>query len=613
MHGIFRRRPALRMSASAGRRFLPQSLALLFLWLCIYGPGLFQLSLFDDADSAHAEAGREMLTLHDWVTLHENGIRYLEKAPLPYWAMAVSFRVFGVSEWSARLAQGLGVLLLAFVLVRMGRKFLSPQAGLWAGVVSITSFGPYLFTRILIPDLLVGLWIALGLYCFLQGWQEQRPSVLSCWGLAVTVALNVLTKGLIGLVFPSAVILLFLLLVGDLRHLLRMRLLSSTLVFFLVASPWHVLAALHNPPAGHAKGFLWFYFVNEHFLRYIGKRYPVDYGTFPLLLFWGMILVWLLPWSAFLPQALRQVRLRLMKTAQRRTSFEAPLLLFFVWAMVILLFFSFSTRQEYYLAPALPAIALLLGNWLAREESAEFGSDVARSGRVSATVFLVVGWVIATLTGTLAIISHPPPPGVGLADLLNKNPDAYVLSLGHFLDLTGSAMSMFRGPLIGTALAFFFGAGLNWFLRRLGTRGAANWVLAAMMIVFIQCAHVALGVFAPVLGSKPLATAIQRELQLGEQIICDGEYANASSVNFYTGQQMLIFNGRINGLWYGSLFPDAANIFIDDSQLARIWAGSSRVYFVTGADDRQAFLQKLGPTYELAKSGGKFVFTNREK
>src|ERR1700736_4073638 len=127
----------------------PAAFGVLFLlWLAVFGPGLFHPSLFDDADSAHAEAGREMLTLYDWVTLHENGIRYLEKAPLPYWAMAISFRLFGVGEWSARLAQGLGVLLLAFVLVRMGRKFLSPEAGFWAGVVCLPAFGPYLFTRI---------------------------------------------------------------------------------------------------------------------------------------------------------------------------------------------------------------------------------------------------------------------------------------------------------------------------------------------------------------------------------------------------------------------------------------------------------------------------------
>jgi len=552
-----------------------------------------------------------MLTLHDWVTLRENGIRYLEKAPLPYWAMAMSFRLFGVSEVSARLAQAFGVLLLAFLLLKMGRRFLSGEAGLWAGVVCVTSFGPYLFTRILIPDLLVGLWIGLGLYFFLEGWQEQRPSVWSCWGLAATVALNVLTKGLIGLVFPTAIILVFLLLVGDLRHLLKMRLVSSTFVFLLVAAPWHVLAALRNPPAGEAKGFLWFYFVNEQFLRYIGKRYPVDYGTFPLVLFWGMILVWLLPWSAFLPQAVRQVRLRLLRTAETRKSPEAALLLFFVWAMVILLFFSFSTRQEYYLAPALSGIVLILGNWLARESESGYGSDLARSGRTSAAVFLVVGLLISAVTLTLALMAHAPRPGMELADLLSKNAGAYVLSLGHFLDLTGGAMSLFRGPLLGTALAFLLGSVLNWRLRRRGSPRAANWVLAVMMVVFIECAHEALGVFAPVLGSKPLAVAIERELKPADQIVCDGEYANASSVNFYTARQMLIFNGRINGLWFGSLFPDAPPIFIDDSQLERAWQGANRIYFVTGGDDRRAYLEKLGPTYELAKSGGKFVFSNR--
>jgi hypothetical protein len=152
---------------------------------------------------------------------------------------------------------------------------------------------------------------------------------------------------------------------------------------------------------------------------------------------------------------------------------------------------------------------------------------------------------------------------------------------------------------------------LNWFLRRRGSPRAANWALALMMCAFIECAHVALGVFAPVLGSKPLAMAIQREFQPGEQIVCDGEYSNASSVNFYTGKQMLIFNGRINGLWYGSLFPDAAPIFIDDAQLAHKWTGPNRVYFVTGADERRSYLEKIGPVYELAKAGGKFVFTNR--
>ena len=600
------------MDRSLGQRVGLSLLILTIIWIFIYGPGLFRPPLMDDADAAHADAGREILTRGDWVTLHENGVRYLEKAPLPYWGMAVAFQVFGVATWTARLLLHLSVLLLAWFVYQFGRRYLSAPAGLWAGILFLASIGPYLFTRLTIPDVTVGLWGGVSLYFFLAGWQTERPSLFSCWAIAAAISLNVLTKGLIGVVFPCAIIFVFLLLVGDLRHLLKMRLISSTLVFLLVAAPWHILAALRNPQAGQAKGFLWFYFVNEQFLRYLGKRYPVDYGTVPLIPFYGLLLLWFLPWSSFLPQALAQIRLRLPRVAGVRKSSEAVLLLLLCWAAVILLFFSFSTRQEYYIAPALPAFALLLGNWLAREEQAPKGSPIARSGRISATVLLVFGLLIAGITGALALIAHAPRPGIELADLLNKNPDAYVLSLGHFLDLTGDAMGFFRGPLIGTAVAFFFGTGLNWFFRRRGKTAAANWALVGMITLFIECAHISLGVFYPVLGSQPLAAAIERTLQPGEQIICDGEYSLASSVNFYTGEQMLIYSGRINGLWFGSLFPDAPPIFLEDPQLTELWKGPNRLYFVTGDEKRKEFLEKLGPVYALAESGGKFVFTNRQ-
>ena len=599
------------MTSSIADRLWPSLAILTLLWLAVFAAGLFHPPLFDDADAAHADAGREILVRGDWVTLHENGIRYLEKAPLPYWGMAIAFQLFGVSAFSARLFLHLSVLLLAFFLYQFGRRFLTPEAGFWSAVLFLSSIGPYLFTRLLIPDITVGLWIGLSLYFFLDGWRSGKPSHLSCWGLAASIALNVLTKGLIGIVFSCAIILVFLLLVGDLRHLLKLRLISSSLVFLLIAAPWHILAALRNPPAGEAKGFLWFYFVNEHFMRYIGKRIPMDYGTVPIFLFYGLLLIWLLPWSAFLPQALAQIRLRLPRIANVRQSVDAVLLLLFCWAAVVLLFFSFSTRQEYYVAPALPALALLLGYWLGREADAQIGSSIARAGRVSAFVLLVAGLLIAAITGTLAILSHAPAQGVELVDLLSKHPGVYIFSLGHFLDLTGSAMSLFRGPLTGTALAFLIGTGLNWFLRRRGNTRAANWALVAMTAMFIECAHIALGVFYPVLGSKPLADAIQTQLRLNEQIICDGDYANASSVNFYTGQQMLIYNGRIYGLWFGSLFPDAPPIFLDETQLASLWSGTNRVYFVTGDEKKRDLLAKAAPVYAIAKSNGKFLFSNR--
>jgi 4-amino-4-deoxy-L-arabinose transferase-like glycosyltransferase len=599
------------MTASVRPRSWPSLVILVLLWLAVYGPGLFAPPLQDDVDASHGDAGHEILTRRDWVTLHENGIRYLEKAPLPYWGMAVGMKLFGPDAWSARLFLHLGVLANAFLLFFFGRRFLTERAGFWAAVVFLASCGPYLFTRILIPDVTVGLWIGLILYLFLDGWQSQKPTLLSCWSIAALVALNVLTKSLIGIVFPLAIILLFLLLVRDLRHLLKMHLVSSTLVFLLVAAPWHILAALRNPPAGESKGFLWFYFVNEQFLRYLNKRYPHDYNTVPLLLFYGLLLLWFLPWSSFLPQALAQVRLRLPRVEGVRRSPEAVLLLLLCWPAVILLFFSFSTRQEYYVAPGLPGLALIIGYWLARESEAPVSSPIARAGRRSALVLLVTGLVIAAITGFLALTTRTPAPGSDIFDALNQNPNVYTLSLGHFLDLTGNAMAFFRGPLIGTALAFTIAPLLNWFLRRRGQRAAANWALVAMMMVFIECAHIALGVFYPILGSKQFAVAIQQRLQPGELIVCDGEYANASSVRFYTGQQLLILNGRINGLWYGSLFPDSPDIFLDDTRFRKLWSGANRVYLVTGDLKKRDSAAAVAPAYLLTKAGGRYVFSNR--
>src|SRR5208282_1442678 len=167
------------MSRSTGQRTGVSLLILALLWIAIYCPGLFRPPLMDDVDASHADAGREILTRGDWVTLHENGIRYLEKAPLPYWGMAVAFKLFGVAAWTARLSLHLSVLALAILLFQFGRRFLSPHAGFWAGALFLSSIGPYLFTRLLIPDVTVGLWIGIALYYFMEGWQSERPSLFS--------------------------------------------------------------------------------------------------------------------------------------------------------------------------------------------------------------------------------------------------------------------------------------------------------------------------------------------------------------------------------------------------------------------------------------------------
>jgi len=595
-------------SATQGRPKM-YALGILLIWAAIYVPGLFTPALLDDADSVHAEAAREMLLRHDWVTLYANGIRYLEKAPLMYWGMALSFKLFGVTEWAARLPLALGALALLLATYRVGRRAFGNAGGFYSALALGTSLGVYIFTRFQIPEVLVALWLTLGFVFFLRGLEEEPPSRRSCWGLAIVTALNVLTKGLIGLVFPGTIIFIFLLLTGRLRHLLRMRLFSSALVFLAVAAPWHVQAAIRNPTQGNVRGFLWFYFVNEHFLRYLNKRVPRDYDTVPLLIFWGLLLLWLMPWSAFLPQALREIPIRLKNLGSKLTPRQQANLLFAIWAGVIVIFFSFSTRQEYYTIPAVPGLALLVGGWLAREAEAGPGSTERRAGRISALVLFAVG-IAAFATGMFLLVSsRTSPAGSDLADLLKRNAEEYALSFGHIFDLTPQALGAFRGALLATALALLFGTGLNWILRRRGAPAHGNLALAGMMVVVLLSVHTALVTFAPILSSKQLALAIKKQYQPGDVIVIAGEYEQGSTLNFYTGVPVHILHQRSANLWYGSSFPDAPQVFETQESFQRLWSGGARVFL--WSDEAQPKVLRDLAGYELARYGGKYIFTNR--
>ena len=583
----------------------------MLLWAVVYIPGLFSPPLLDDADSIHAEAARELIVRHDWTTLYIDGVRYLEKAPLMYCGMAASYTVFGTKDWAARLPLALGVLALLLATYSLGKRTLGERAGFWAAVVLAVSVGPYIFTRFIIPDLLVALWLTLGLDFFLRTLDEEPPSRLSCWGLAATAALNVLTKGLIGLVFPAAIIGLYLILTGNLKHLLRIRLLSSFAVLLVIAAPWHIAATLENPPAGQSRGFLWFYFVNEQFLRYLGKRIPPDYDTVPLVVFWGLMLVWLFPWSAFVIQSLAQVPHRWREWRSGMNRRQRAMLLYAIWATVILVFFSFSTRQEYYTIPALPGLALLIGGWLQQEDESPAASKLRRSGRIGSTALLVIAVVIFAVAMFLLMQSRSMPADSDLADLLKKNPDEYALSLGHIFDLTPRALGLFRAPMAIFSIALLAGMLLNVWYRRRNLAQAGNWVLTIMMVFVLFAVHQGLVIFSPILSSKKLADAIEQECRPGDVLVANGTYEDASTLNFYLRQPIHIVNSRDEGnMYYGALFPDAPSIFEDDASLQALWKGPQRVFLWVEEDNVPLFIKQSG-SYRLARSSGKLILMNR--
>jgi 4-amino-4-deoxy-L-arabinose transferase-like glycosyltransferase len=588
----------------------PKSLFILIsLWLAIYAAGMFTPPLLDDVDTIHAEAAREMLLRHDWVTMYTNGLRYLEKAPLMYWSLAASYEVFGISDWSTRLPLMLSFLALVLATYRLGSHAFGERGGFYSGLALVTSIGPYIFTRFLIPDVMVGLWLALSYLFFLRSLEEDPPTRLTCWGFAAVCALNVLTKGLIGLIFPIAAIGLYLLLTRNLRHLAKLRIFSSTLVFFALAAPWHILAALRNPPQGQARGFLWFYFVNEHIMRFLNKRVPPGYDTVPLVLFWALFVLWLVPWAVFLPQAIREVPLRWKQLSTPMDRPQRANLLFLLWALVILLFFSLSTRQEYYTIPALPGIALLTGGWLARESAADAGAPERRAGRRSSLVLMIVGVLSAIVGLALLSLTHRPPDGVDLAELLKKNPQDYDFSLGHVLDFTPQALGMFRGPLLGASLSLLFGTALNWWMRRRGKPAFGNAALTLMMVCLLTCVHTSFARFSPILSSHDLAVAIQQVYRPGDLIVVDGEYHQASTLNFYTHIPLRVLHEPSGNLWFGEKFPDAPRVFETPQSFSSLWSGRSRVFLWTDQDDPKELLGM--PHFLLARSGGKTIFTNR--
>ena len=605
------------------------------IWLALYLPGLFTPALLDDADSVHAEAAREMLVRHDWSTLYVNGFRYLEKAPLMYWGIATSYKLFGISEWTARLPLSLGFLGLLFSAYVFGRRHINSTAGLYSAIVLALSFGPYIFTRILIPDILVGWFLLIGFDFFLRGLQEEKPSLTSCWGLAIASALNVLTKGLIGVVFPAGIIFAYLLLTGNLRHLLKMRLISSLLVFLAIAAPWHIIAGIRNPAAGQSKGFFWFYFVNEHFLRYLNERFPRDYDTVPLTLFWATVLLWLVPWCAFMFKAIGQIPLRprswfagisnatgifgkLRRFWTNLSDFgrsldrrERALLLCAMWALVILVFFSFSSRQEYYTIPAVPGLAVIIGSWLALEHAAPPDSSIRRAGRRIASVVFGLGCVLFAIAMLLLSYSESVPKGANLADLLTKNPEKYALSFGHIFDLTPQAMGLFRPPLVLSAAAVLLGTLFAWWFRRRGYLARSNAALAGMMIVFLLCAHQGLATFDPVLSSKTLSQAIERVYRPSDVVVINGAYEDGSTLNFYGHFRLHVINSRDNGnLYYGSLFPDSPKIFEDDQSFANLWKSDRRVFLWTEEDNLPAVVSST-KFFQIAKGGGKLILSNQ--
>jgi 4-amino-4-deoxy-L-arabinose transferase-like glycosyltransferase len=652
----------------------PSTLVVWVLFAAIFAAvqigSLFNPPLMDDVDSSHAQAAQHFAESSDWVTAKVNGLRYIEKPPLPYWFSGALYRVFGENVFASHLPNALAMLGLAWLAWLWARRAWGPRAGLYAGLGVLTSIGPFLFTRFIIPEAQLSLFLLIALYCLLTGFEPGRAARF--YWMWAALALAVLTKGLIAPTFFIGAAIPYLLMTGLWRRWRALKPVTGTLLFLAIAAPWHILCGLANPDQGHAignhptfgnvHGFWYFYFVNEHYLRFFGLRYPHDYNKLPGVAYWLLHLVWLFPWSLFLPalvvlawksrhhwlQNLRWDAGQAVDLPQGHanrddaTGFQLIFRARTVWLLSLfsawtLLFFSISTNQEYYTFPVWPPLFILIAGVVAGIEENRVpdwisaGSPDGRKSLLSTAwltgaqaVFAVVGVLSAAALGWgLWQSRHLPFVGDIGTLLAHRGVGDYTLSMSHLFDLTGPSFAALRLPAILAAVALLVGPAVGWLLRLKGKHLAATVSIALTLVVFLIAAHIAFARFEPMLSSKQLADTIVEKGSPADSFIIFGEQSDASSVVFYThsffqGKPALMVvprcgqHGEGSTLLWGSCYPDAPNIFLSEDQLSKVWGTGERKWlFAQDTNQLKAESLLAGRLYPVQSIADKQVWTDR--
>jgi 4-amino-4-deoxy-L-arabinose transferase-like glycosyltransferase len=336
------------------------SLFAVFCVLWLYALGARTLVPTDEG--RYAEMAREMVATGDWITPRLNAIKYFEKPPLQIWMTALAFKAFGLGEWQARLWTGLCGLLGVVLTWQAGRRLFDEQTGLTAALVLGSCFWWAGMGHINTLDMGLAGMMSLTLCGLLLGQNpaaspaERRRWMLLCW---VGMALAVLSKSLIGVMLPGAVLVLYTLASRDWAIWKRLHMGLGLLVFFAITVPWHVLVSIKNPE------FAQFFFVHEQFQRFTSK---VHHREGPWYYFIPLLIIGVLPWLTVLGQSVWQGWRSGSSsgTGTGNRGFQ-PGKMLVIWAVFIFVFFSISgSKLPSYILPIFPALALLMALCLQR-------------------------------------------------------------------------------------------------------------------------------------------------------------------------------------------------------------------------------------------------------
>lgn len=404
------------MKDAHGNRALVWSLLIGFIVVSLFVLGV--RTLVPPDEGRYAEMAREMFASGDWITTRLNGIKYFEKPPLQTWMNALTFTLFGLGDWQARLWTGLcgilGVLLTGYA----GLRVYGQRVGLYAALVLGSSFYWIACSQINSLDMGLSGMMTITLCALLIAQRdaatvtEQRNWMLVCWA---GMALAVLSKGLIGLILPGGVLIFYTLAARDWKIWTRLHMGKGLLLFFAIAAPWFILVGLKNPEQPH------FFFIHEHFDRFLLKEHHREAAWW---IFLALLAAGCVPWLGVLVQSLVQS----VKRAPGHERFR-PSIMLLVWLVFIIAFFTkSSSKLPGYILPVFPAVALLIAHYL--EEASR------RSRIINALLLIVIG---AALLGLV-----PFMPGfakhAGEAELFQQY-QPWVLTAG-FIGAAGGVLAL---------------------------------------------------------------------------------------------------------------------------------------------------------------------------
>jgi 4-amino-4-deoxy-L-arabinose transferase-like glycosyltransferase len=370
--------PPLALPAPAASVLYLLAALALALFCFLYGLDAFPLR--DNNEGLYAEIAREMLASGNYLVPHLNGVPYIEKPPLLYWLCALSMKLLGPTAAAARLVSAGAMVTLAAGVFQFCRRHANVRAGAFACICIASSLPVAVLSHVVLFDPLLTAVLGGSLLCYLHSYLARSRQAF--FVAVFLLGLAIMEKGLVALVLGGGTVGAFLILMRDRAGWRALFDPAAVLLLIAVAGLWHVAASAMQP------GFAWFYFINEHVLRFLGQRLPDDYHRGPLWFYLPRLLMMLLPWTPFL--------LLLAPRAGAPPRQSSPVPRFCQAAVVFpLLFFSFSAaKADYYLLVALPWVALWLG--------IELSQRLAQADRLTAMC-----WGMSLGLAALALLGAP--------------------------------------------------------------------------------------------------------------------------------------------------------------------------------------------------------------